>query len=389
MCIAIYKPVGKSISDEVLERCYKKNQDGCGYAHIKTYDDGDKQLITYKDLVFESWLESYREAEAENADSPFLIHFRIKTHGKIDIDNCHPFIIDDDHVFIHNGIISGVPNDPNKSDTRMFKNHILSTLPEGWMGHQAIKTLLEDFIGYSKLVVMNRNGDVELYNEKKGEWFGGVWYSNTGYKAPAPAYTHGGHRGGNYNQGGYGGSTTYSPITWNPTLHRHERFNYGSYEREWRDKNYNWHPVIEDWEDWKNQSKAQSTDGKGKVLYLPNEQDNTARDTHPDQDIVDLDSSLTYDPEVFELKPEQIEALACGAGIPVTKMKFTLGLQGDDGVIEAVDFIRCEHCLEPEYSHLIYKYLIHDVASYCCEGCRSYYELNKVDVLSVEEDEEE
>ena len=84
MCIAIVKPVGKSISDETLKRCFNRNKDGCGFAFIKQYEDGSRQINTYKHLEFDPWLEEFRREEMDNPSSPFLIHFRIKTHGLID-----------------------------------------------------------------------------------------------------------------------------------------------------------------------------------------------------------------------------------------------------------------------------------------------------------------
>ena len=182
MCIAIFKPAGEFLSEVLLKNCFNNNPDGAGFAYINTDHLGVKRIKMYKSMDFEPFYKQYLRATRIANDSPFLIHFRIKTHGEKDIANCHPFMIDNDTVFIHNGIISGVSRHATMSDTRMFKREILRELPEGWMYNSAIATLIEDFIGASKLAVLNIEGDCTIYNEKKGHWFGKCWMSNDSYK---------------------------------------------------------------------------------------------------------------------------------------------------------------------------------------------------------------
>jgi len=38
--------------------------------------------------------------------SECIIHYRMKTHGDIDMDNCHPSRVTDDIWMAHNGILS-------------------------------------------------------------------------------------------------------------------------------------------------------------------------------------------------------------------------------------------------------------------------------------------
>jgi hypothetical protein len=46
----------------------------------------------------------------------------------------------------------------------------------------AIKHLIEERIGYSKLIFLDRHGKHEIFNEDKGLWDEGIWYSNSSYK---------------------------------------------------------------------------------------------------------------------------------------------------------------------------------------------------------------
>lgn len=186
MCIAIYKPANTVIDRETLHRCYLKNRDGCGFAYFT--NQGDLRII--KAMDFKSFYEDYELHSVINSDRPFLIHFRIATHGTVDLYNCHPFQIDDSHVMIHNGIIHNIRKCPDKlrSDTQMFVDDILKELPKGWSANFGITNLIEDYIGSSKVVVLDVNDNVSIYNEQKGEWANGVWYSNSGYKEVIKTY---------------------------------------------------------------------------------------------------------------------------------------------------------------------------------------------------------
>lgn len=180
MCIALFVKPGAEISDEVLKTCYINNDDGCGFAYVSR----ENKVVVNKTMNFDTFLADFREAQAESTHSPFLVHFRIATHGTVDEFNCHPFFVDEDTAFIHNGVIHGIPTDHLKSDTQMFNELILQGLPEGWEFNLSIKPLIEDFIGYSKLVVLKSDCTWNIFNEKKGEWNTekDIWYSNTSYK---------------------------------------------------------------------------------------------------------------------------------------------------------------------------------------------------------------
>lgn len=179
MCIAIYKPANKIINKENLAQCFKANSDGAGFLVAK-----NKQLIMKKGFfTFDEFYEAY----LPYAEEQCLIHFRIKTHGDINQDNCHPFMINKGLGFIHNGIISGFGLG-TISDTSHFNNSIFKPLVAKY-GNQvifepAIQELVEARIGYSKLAFLDRHGNYQLFNEDKGVWDNEVWYSNTSYKIP-------------------------------------------------------------------------------------------------------------------------------------------------------------------------------------------------------------
>jgi hypothetical protein len=181
MCIAIYKPEGKEIERETLERCYDTNPDGAGYMFHKN----DKLYVKKGFFSFSEFWQSYRRDRTKEC----VIHFRIKTHGQINKDNCHPYMVNDKFAFVHNGVISGYI-DTNKSDTWLFNEDVIQPFVNKWgnlgLFEDPVKKLIESRIGYSKLIFMDNTGNTKIFNEDKGYWDDGVWYSNGGYRKPVP-----------------------------------------------------------------------------------------------------------------------------------------------------------------------------------------------------------
>jgi hypothetical protein len=186
MCIAIYKPEDKVLSLATLKECYTSNPDGAGFM----YAENKKLHIEKGFFSFQSFYDAFKKHENKQT----VIHFRIKTHGKIDTTNCHPFAVNNAIGFVHNGIISGF-GDANHSDTIGFNQSILQPLVSKWgnlaLFQDPIIDLIEGRIGYSKLVFLDRHGNHKIMNEHKGTWDDGVWYSNDSYKpyvAPVTTY---------------------------------------------------------------------------------------------------------------------------------------------------------------------------------------------------------
>ena len=173
------KSANKKISKSTLRRCYDANPDGAGFMYAE-----DKQLVVKKGyFTFKEFYKEYRP----HGDKQVLIHFRIKTHGPIDKNNCHPFLVNNSLGFIHNGIINGY-GDSKESDTIQFNNSILKKIVSkhgnNSLFDDPMVELIENVIGYSKLVFLDRHGNYTIMNEKKGNWNDGVWYSNMSWKKP-------------------------------------------------------------------------------------------------------------------------------------------------------------------------------------------------------------
>ena len=199
MCIAILKTKDGNITDEQLLNCFDNNPDGAGIAYTK-----DNKIIVVKG-IFEAtqFVEEYHKAVAE-ADGAMLVHCRIGTSGFKDYTNCHPHVVSDECVMIHNGILSiDVPKDSKVSDTVLYVEQYLKPLPKDFMLNDGIMSLITDHIGAgNKFVFLNNHGDFSIANEKAGHWKNGVWFSNYSYEA----YSF-------YTKGYKGKSKAYSPYT--------------------------------------------------------------------------------------------------------------------------------------------------------------------------------
>lgn len=185
MCIAIYKPEGVIIEESTLRMCFANNDDGAGFAVIEKEEDGSGVdcINTYKGMFsIESFLKNFDPYKNKQA----LIHFRVATHKVVNGTNCHPWRVNDQLAFIHNGTINGITKDESLSDTGNFGKEILAplanTCSDFWKTAQ-FKWLIETAIGTgNKLVLMDVKGDFAIFNEKLGEWSGGAWFSNTTHR---------------------------------------------------------------------------------------------------------------------------------------------------------------------------------------------------------------
>lgn len=117
-------------------------------------------------------------------DRDLAIHWRMRTHGHVDLNNCHPYPVADGVAMMHNGVLSiGNASDTSRSDTYHF---IEEYLKDAVAAHPALVhdrgflTLVGDFIGGSnRFVFMTEDGRMSVVNYETGVEHGGVWFSNT------------------------------------------------------------------------------------------------------------------------------------------------------------------------------------------------------------------
>lgn len=198
MCLAIAKPAHAIVPVEHLHAGYEGNPHGCGFA----YAENGKIHIVKGLFTFKDFMEKYRRHE----QCPMLIHFRYSTHGKPSVLNCHPFPVwEGRYALIHNGTINiaqSISKDLN--DTGHFAKLIMEPMLKLGVNPEkaAFRWLVQESIGNSKVIIMDQQGKITIYNESVGEYedavdkdgnpvvvetpdgpeTAAVWYSNAGYK---------------------------------------------------------------------------------------------------------------------------------------------------------------------------------------------------------------
>lgn len=172
MCLLIHKPAAATVSMELIKDAYKRNHDGIG---IMLAYQGDIEVYKFLDLT-----DFYHHMETLT-DMELFIHFRMRTHGNISLDNVHPFQISDDLWLMHNGVISDVGTCKLRSDTKLFVELITPMLQNNpnLLFDLAWQKLIAKFCHGSRLAFLHSSGRSVIINEQDGINWRGLWLSNT------------------------------------------------------------------------------------------------------------------------------------------------------------------------------------------------------------------
>lgn len=124
MCLIFYRDVIKATAKldlDILEEANYSNPDGVGVAYVhpktKSWDSWRSVRSSWKSIAKRlAWLDA-------NTDR-WAVHFRYATAGSKTVDNAHPFQIADDVLLMHNGVLTGVHERDDKSDTRQLAERL-------------------------------------------------------------------------------------------------------------------------------------------------------------------------------------------------------------------------------------------------------------------------
>lgn len=186
MCLIAWRPAspdrgGSNIPNMVIDQNMTKNPDGFGIA----WRDGDRfeyeKFAPGKGDSFRSLLKKIDK----RTKTEYVAHWRLATHGPKCEEMSHPFPYNDPEngevLVFHNGVIS-IKAGNDESDTSAYVNRVLANLPSGWWKNKAIKYLVEETIGWSRLLIMTKDEIAQLGSG----WLtqNGIHYSTT----PTSAY---------------------------------------------------------------------------------------------------------------------------------------------------------------------------------------------------------
>ena len=209
MCLIITQPNGMTLSRAHLLDIYARNGDGFGIMRAvggvlhtwRTVGDASDMLALYY---------------AHAAGRECVLHWRMATHGAVDVDNAHPFTLTRDVAFVHNGVLDvGTPT-RGKSDTWHMARHVLAPMArdnaDALFAADTVHAL-GGLIGSSnKFVFMHADGRVAIVNRASGVEYRNCWYSNT-YAWSAPSDLRAKHSGTRYGYGWHTSSTSSTPAT--------------------------------------------------------------------------------------------------------------------------------------------------------------------------------
>ena len=191
MCIAIVKNKNVDLPNkDILEICFKNNPDGAGFAYCRNNNIYIKKGF----FTFNGFYNALKSVNIQK-DESVLIHFRVATHGKINIENCHPFpiidkfskminpsLITNGSVMVHNGKLSIPITSSIYSDSMHFARALF----------EFDRNNNKDFINYiirstennkrgNRIGILNVDGTTEIYGDN---WIekDGIFYSNDSYK---------------------------------------------------------------------------------------------------------------------------------------------------------------------------------------------------------------
>ena len=182
MCLIVYRPEGAAVPVNVIEKGFRPNSDGWGVMYPK----GDGTLRIIKGVYD---MKTIKRVFALVGDRPMAMHFRMATHGAVDIENCHPFRLlskekhGRDLAMMHNGVLrTPTDSDRSRSDTWHFAyRYIVPVLQRdpSLIDVPEFRKMISDTIGGgNKLTFMDGEGKTYLVNETAGTWAHKSWFSS-------------------------------------------------------------------------------------------------------------------------------------------------------------------------------------------------------------------
>lgn len=176
MCIAILNTKkGGRLPKIQIKNSWDNNDMGSGILWCQ-----NGELNVFKSYDYDEYVDKYNEIRDNTAIGNIVLHFRIATSGYNGEHNLHPFLINKDLGFVHNGVIRGLGN-KTLSDTYEF-NDMLKKYKHNFLRCEVSKFFISEYIGYSKLIFLDSKDGYTIINEELGKWDSSNWYSNDSYK---------------------------------------------------------------------------------------------------------------------------------------------------------------------------------------------------------------
>lgn len=186
MCLIVLKKgVEALFTEHQFRKMITANEDGLGIMYRENGRVLVEKSVGGDKAKFKLW-RKHKDRKY------YAMHSRLRTHGEINLDNCHPYEVLNidkgdsiDLYMMHNGVIRNAPElDKKMSDTWNFIEAVIKPIAKAnvdllWE-NSAIQEMITSFIGGSKLLFMRSDKEphVLTFNEKAGDLITGCWLSN-------------------------------------------------------------------------------------------------------------------------------------------------------------------------------------------------------------------
>ena len=192
MCVIVIKTKGSDfVPKDTIELCFKRNPHGFAFAWNE-----DGEIKNFRSMDMQASLAKYEEltSRLNPANTAFMVHARLATHGSQKIENCHCWV-HGNIAFAHNGVLD-IPSKDDMTDSEIFFRELFVPIMEA-LGMDFALTMARTFIGSSnnKFAIINGEGDVWITSGRQGftkESFPGLkgkaYFSNMNWK-PVSQFT--------------------------------------------------------------------------------------------------------------------------------------------------------------------------------------------------------
>jgi hypothetical protein len=161
-------------TEGLLEELHKNNPDGWGAMYHTT-----KGVKAIKKLP--ATAEDTRKyiQKLPDDDRQVALHWRWRTSGNVDQHNAHPHQVVGGWL-IHNGVLDvDTDTKPEMCDTYHFARQYLDGVVPAVVGSNGLQTLIGEFIGNNRFVLMTDDGAMCIINKHQGYTAQDLWFANT------------------------------------------------------------------------------------------------------------------------------------------------------------------------------------------------------------------
>lgn len=162
-------------TEGLIADIYAKNSDGLGAMYATTAGLKVVKTLPKNAEDVRKFIQKLPDDGRELA-----LHFRWRTHGDINLAQCHPYVVSTGTALMHNGILdTGNAADPSKSDTWHFIEDYLKLMSVDALHDPKVTEMIGEFIGQNKFAIMSADGRLTVINKDQGISHDAVWFSNT------------------------------------------------------------------------------------------------------------------------------------------------------------------------------------------------------------------